>query len=223
MGRHVESDVPLEVITVPSLRELRRRLPRLLVGIVLLGVGVAMMVQARLGLSPYDVLHQGLAKRTGLSLGAVVVLLGIVILVLWIPLRQRPGIGTVINTLTVGLVIDLTLQVLPEPDLAVARIAMLLGGIVITALGIGLYIGAGLGPGPRDGLMTGIAAKGYPLWAVRTVLELTALVAGWALGGSVGVGTILFAFSIGPLGHLFLARLNLGSTEQDLGPGTAGE
>src|ERR1700704_3900445 len=223
MGRHVESDVPLEVITVPSLRELRRRLPRLLVGIVLLGVGVAMMVQARLGLSPYDVLHQGLAKRTGLSLGAVVVLLGIVILVLWIPLRQRPGIGTVINTLTVGWVIDLTLQVVPEPDLAFARIAMLLGGIVITALGIGLYIGAGLGPGPRDGLMTGIAAKGYPLWAVRTVLELTALVAGWALGGSVGVGTILFAFSIGPLGHLFLARLNLGSTEQDLGPGTAGE
>ncbi|MDQ6852920.1 MAG: hypothetical protein M3046_04370 [Actinomycetota bacterium] len=223
MGRHVESDVPLEVITVPSLRELRRRLPRLLVGIVLLGVGVAMMVQARLGLSPYDVLHQGLAKRTGLSLGAVVVLLGIVILVLWIPLRQRPGIGTVINTLTVGWVIDFALQVVPEPDLAFARIAMLLGGIVITALGIGLYIGAGLGPGPRDGLMTGIAAKGYPLWAVRTVLELTALVAGWALGGSVGVGTILFAFSIGPLGHLFLARLNLGSTEQDLGPGTAGE
>jgi uncharacterized membrane protein YczE len=223
MGRHVESDVPLEVITVPSLRELRRRLPRLLLGIVLLGVGVAMMVQARLGLSPYDVLHQGLAKRTGLSLGAVVVLLGIVILVLWIPLRQRPGIGTVINTLTVGWVIDFALQVVPEPDLAFARIAMLLGGIVITALGIGLYIGAGLGPGPRDGLMTGIAAKGYPLWAVRTVLELTALVAGWALGGSVGVGTILFAFSIGPLGHLFLARLNLGSTEQDLGPGTAGE
>lgn len=223
MGRHVEPDVPLEVITVPSLRELRRRLPRLLVGIVLLGVGVAMMVQARLGLSPYDVLHQGLAKRTGLSLGAVVVLLGIVILVLWIPLRQRPGIATVINTLTVGWVIDLALQVLPEPELALARIAMLLGGIVITALGMGLYIGAGLGPGPRDGLMTGIAAKGYPLWAVRTVLELTALVAGWALGGNVGVGTVLFAFSIGPLGHFFLARLHLGSTEQDLGPGTACE
>jgi uncharacterized membrane protein YczE len=223
MGRHVESDVPLEVITVPSLRELRRRLPRLLVGIVLLGVGVALMVQARLGLSPYDVLHQGLAKRTGLSLGAVVVLLGIVILVLWIPLRQRPGIGTVINTLTVGWVIDFALQVVPQPDLAVARIAMLLGGIVITALGMGLYIGAGLGPGPRDGLMTGIAAKGYPLWAVRTVLELTALVAGWALGGNVGVGTVLFAFSIGPLGHFFLARLHLGSTDEDLGPGTACE
>ena len=223
MGRHVERDVPLEVITVPSLRELRRRLPRLLIGIVLLGVGVAMMVEARLGLSPYDVLHQGLAERTGLSLGAVVVLLGIVILVLWIPLRQRPGIGTVINTLTVGLVIDLALEVLPEPDLAVARVAMLLGGIGITALGIGLYIGAGLGPGPRDGLMTGIAAKGYPLWAVRTALELAALAIGWVLGGTVGVGTILFAFSIGPLGHFFLARLHLGATDQDLGPGTAGE
>jgi uncharacterized membrane protein YczE len=223
MGRRVEPDVPLEVITVPSMRELRRRLPRLLVGIVLLGVGVAMMVEARLGLSPYDVLHQGLAKRTGLSLGAIVVLLGLVILVLWIPLRQRPGIGTVINTLTVGWVIDVALQVLPEPDPFAARSAMLLGGIVITALGMGLYIGAGLGPGPRDGLMTGIAAKGYPLWAVRTVLELAALVAGWALGGNVGVGTVLFAFSIGPLGHFFLARLHLGATDQDLGPGTAGE
>src|SRR5215210_4869421 len=246
MGRRVEPDVPLEVITVPSLRELRRRLPRLLIGIVLLGVGIAMMVQARLGLSPYDVLHQGLAKRTGLSLGVVVVLLGVVILVLWIPLRQRPGIGTVINTLTVGWVIDVALEVLPEPDMFAARTAMLLAGIVITALGMGLYIGAGLGPGPRDGLMTGIAAKGYPLWAVRTVLELTALVAGWALGGNVGPGTILFAFSIGPLGHFFLARLRLGlpgspsqapapaapvgkaavaagSTDEDMGPGTACE
>jgi uncharacterized membrane protein YczE len=246
MGRHVEGDVPLEVITVPSLRELHRRLPRLLLGVVLLGLGIAMMVDARLGLSPYDVLHQGLAKRTGLSLGTVVVLVGIVILVLWIPLRQRPGIGTVINTVTVGWMIDLALQVLPEPDLLAARIAMLLGGILITALGMGLYIGAGLGPGPRDGLMTGIAAKGYPLWAVRTVLELTALVAGWALGGNVGVGTVLFAFSIGPLGHFFLARLHLGvhwspsqapapaapvgqaagvagTTGQDLGPGTACE
>jgi uncharacterized membrane protein YczE len=223
MGRRVAQDVPLDVVTFPSWRELRRRLPRLLLGIALLGIGIAMMLQARLGVSPYDVLHQGLAKRTGLSFGTVVIGFGLVILLLWIPLRQRPGIGTVVNTLTVGLVIDLALHVLPEPDLLAAGSVLLLGGVVVTALGMGLYIGAGLGPGPRDGLMTGIAAKGYPLWAVRTVLEVTALLAGWALGGNVGVGTVLFAFSIGPLGHFFLAHLHFGEAPADLGPGTAGE
>ncbi len=245
MGRRFAQDVPLDVVTLPSWGELRRRLPRLMLGIPVLGLGIAMTLQARLGVSPYDVLHQGLAKRTGLSFGTVVIGVGLVILLLWIPLRQRPGIGTVVNTLTVGLVIDLALQVLPEPDLLVGQIALLLAGVVTAALGMGLYIGAGLGPGPRDGLMTGIAAKGYPLWAVRTVLEVTALFAGWALGGNVGVGTVVFAFSIGPLGHFFLARLHLGihwSPSQapapaatvgkaavaadvpvDLGPGTAGE
>jgi uncharacterized membrane protein YczE len=225
MGGYAAHDISLDVVTVPTWRELRRRLPQLLVGIPVLGVGIAMTLQARLGVSPYDVLHQGIAKQTGLSFGTVVIAVGLVILVLWIPLRQRPGIGTVVNTLTVGLVIDLALLVLPEPDLMAARIAMLLAGIFVTALGMGLYIGAGLGPGPRDGLMTGIAAKGFPLWAVRTVLEATALVAGWLLGGNVGVGTVIFAFSIGPLGHFFLARLHLGREEvaANLGPGTAGE
>ena len=223
MGRRVAQDVPLDVITVPSWRELRRRLPQLLLGIALLGIGIAMTLQAHLGVSPYDVLHQGLAKRTGLSFGTVVIGVGVVILLLWIPLRQRPGIGTVVNTLTVGLVIDLVLQVLPEPDLLAARVVLLLGGVLVAALGMGLYIGAGLGPGPRDGLMTGIAAKGYPLWAVRTALEVAALLAGWALGGNVGVGTVVFAFSIGPLGHFFLGRLHLGDSPADLGPGTAGE
>jgi uncharacterized membrane protein YczE len=223
MGAHVARDVPLDVVTVPSLRELRRRLPRLLLGILLLGIGLAMTLDARLGVSPYDVLHQGLAKKTGLSFGTVVVGVGLVILLIWIPLRQRPGIGTVINTLTVGWVIDVALHGLSEPDALVARIALLIGGIVIAALGMGLYIGAGLGPGPRDGLMTGIAAKGFPLWAVRTVLEVTALIAGWIPGGNVGVGTLVFAFSIGPLGHFFLARLHLGAAPADLGPGTSGE
>jgi uncharacterized membrane protein YczE len=225
MGGRAARDITLDVVTVPTWRQLRRRLPQLLVGIPVLGLGIALTLQARLGVSPYDVLHQGIAKQTDLSFGTVVIGVGLVILVLWIPLRQRPGIGTVVNTLTVGLVIDLALLVLPEPDLMAARVAMLLGGIVVTALGMGLYIGAGLGPGPRDGLMTGIAAKGFPLWAVRTVLEVTALVAGWLLGGNVGVGTVIFAFSIGPLGHFFLARLHLGREEAapDLGPGTAGE
>jgi uncharacterized membrane protein YczE len=215
----------LDVVTVPTVRELRRRMPQLLVGLPVLGVGIALTLQARLGVSPYDVLHQGIAHRTGSSVGTVVILVGLAILLFWIPLRQRPGIGTVLNTLSVGLVIDLALRVVPEPDLLAARIPFLVVGILVTGLGMGLYIGAGLGPGPRDGLMTGIAARGFPLWAVRTVLELTALAAGWVLGGNVGVGTVLFAFSIGPLGHFFLARLHLGVTEApaDFSLGTVGE
>ncbi|HMF83578.1 MAG TPA: hypothetical protein VKI01_09915 [Acidimicrobiia bacterium] len=225
MGGRTVRDISLEVITVPTLRDLRRRLPQLLVGILVLGVGIALTLEARLGVSPYDVLHQGIARRTGLSVGTVVILVGLVILLFWIPLRQRPGIGTVLNTLTVGLVIDLVLRIVPEPDLVSARIPLLLIGILVTGLGMGLYIGAGLGPGPRDGLMTGIAAKGFPLWAVRTVLELTALAAGWVLGGNVGVGTVLFAFSIGPLGHFFLRHLHLGASEApaEFAPGTVGE
>ena len=216
-------DTPLDVVTVPTWRELRRRLPRLLVGIPVLGVGIALTLQARLGVSPYDVLHQGIAAKTGLSVGTVVILVGLVILVFWIPLRQRPGLGTVVNTLTVGLVIDLALHVVPEPDLLAARIPLLVVGILVTGLGMGLYIGAGLGPGPRDGLMTGVAARGFPLWAVRTVLELIALDAGWVLGGNVGIGTVAFAFSIGPLGHFFLAHLHLESVPAVLGPGAVGE
>ena len=223
MGGHAARDISLDVVTVPTWRELRRRLPQLLVGIPVLGVGIAMTLQARLGVSPYDVLHQGIAAKTGRSVGTVVIVVGLVILVFWIPLRQRPGLGTVFNTLTVGLVIDLALQVVPEPELLAARIPLLVAGIVITGLGMGLYIGAGLGPGPRDGLMTGVAAKGYPLWAVRTVLELAALAAGWALGGNVGIGTVAFAFSIGPLGHFFLAHLHLENVPADLGPGAVGE
>ena len=216
-------DIPLDVVTVPTWRELRRRLPQLLVGIPVLGVGIALTLQARLGVSPYDVLHQGIAAKVGLSVGTVVILVGLVILLFWIPLRQRPGLGTVVNTLTVGLVIDLALHVVPEPDRLAARIPLLVVGILVTGLGMGLYIGAGLGPGPRDGLMTGLAAKGFPLWAVRTVLELAALAAGWFLGGNVGVGTLAFAFSIGPLGHFFLAHLHLENVPADLGPGAVGE
>jgi uncharacterized membrane protein YczE len=182
-----------------------------------------MTLQARLGVSPYDVLHQGIAAKTGRSVGTVVIVVGIVILVFWIPLRQRPGLGTVLKTLTVGLVIDLALGVVPEPELLAARIPLLVAGIVVTGLGMGLYIGAGLGPGPRDGLMTGLAATGYPLWAVRTVLELAALAAGWILGGNVGIGTVAFAFSIGPLGHFFLAHFHLESVPADLAPGAVGE
>jgi len=214
----------LTVLGFPGPAELRRRLPRLLVGLLALGIGIAMMVEAELGVSPYDVLHQGLADVTGLSFGTVVILLGVAVLFLWIPLGQRFGVGTVINTLTVGLIVDAFLEWSPNPETIGMRWAYLLGGILIIAFGIGLYIGAGLGPGPRDGLMTGIAAKGFPLWLVRTALELTALLAGWLLGGDVGIGTVLFAFGIGPLGHFFLLRLHLGVGGGDPDPSaTIGE
>lgn len=214
----------LTVLGFPGPAELRRRLPRLILGIIPLGVGIALMVQARLGVSPYDVLHQGIAEHTGLSFGTVVILLGLLVLLLWIPLGQRFGIGTVINTLTVGLIVDAVLDWSPEPSALALRWVYLLVGILIIAFGVGLYIGAGLGPGPRDGLMTGIAAKGYPLWLVRTGLELTALFAGWLLGGDVGIGTLLFAFGIGPLSHFFLLRLHLGVGGGDPDPtATIGE
>jgi uncharacterized membrane protein YczE len=211
----------LHVVTWPSVAELARRGPRLLIGIVVLALGIACTLDARLGVSPYDVLHQGLADLTGLSFGTVVVLLGLVILVAWIPLGQPFGLGTIVNALSVGPLVDLWLDVLPHADGLGWRWALLVGGIVAAALGVGFYIGAGLGPGPRDGLMTGIAAKGFELWIVRTALELAALGTGWALGGDVGVGTVLFALAIGPLGHFFLARLHLGYGDVDPDPDAA--
>ena len=198
-------------------------MPRLVVGIVFLGVGIAMMVRARLGLSPWDVAHQGIARHTGLSIGVVIIGLGLLVLLLWIPLRQRFGIGTVLNTLTVGIVADVALEVIGAPGPLVARWALLLAGVLVIAFGMSLYISAGLGPGPRDGLMTGIAAKGFPLWIVRTVIELVALGVGFALGGDIGVGTVIFAFAIGPLGHWFIERLHLGPSDADLGPGVSAE
>jgi uncharacterized membrane protein YczE len=182
-----------------------------------------MMVQADLGLSPWDVFHQGISELTGLSLGLVVILVGVVVLLAWIPLRQPAGIGTVLNTLLVGVGVDVTLVLLPEAESLAVRIPLLLGGILITGVGTGLYIGSGLGPGPRDGLMTAIANRGHRLWVVRTVLELAALAAGFALGGTIGVGTVLFAFGIGPLAHAFLHLFHLGATSADLGPGTTGD
>jgi len=217
----VSTSPELEVLTFPSLAELKRRLPRLLVGIAVISVGISLVLDARLGVSPWDVLHQGLSDASGLSFGTIVVLVGLVVLLVWIPIRQRFGIGTVINTLSIGFIVDATRDLVPHVDEPALRWLMLVGGIVIASVGVGLYIGAGLGPGPRDGLMTGIAAKGYPLWIVRTVIELLALGAGWAMGGDVGAGTVLFAFSIGPLGHWFLKRLHLGVGGVDPDPQAA--
>lgn len=190
-------------------RRLARQLGQLYVGLALFGVSVALLVDARLGLDPWDVLHQGLADRTGIRLGRVVIAVSVLVLLTWIPLRQRPGLGTVHNVLAVGLVVDGTLAVLPDVDGLAARVGLLLAGVCANGLATGLYVGAGLGPGPRDGLMTGLAARGHSIRAVRTAIELAVLAAGWLLGGTVGVGTVLYAVSIGPLAHRLIPALTV--------------
>lgn len=189
--------------------QLRRRLPRLLLGLMLCGWGIAAMVAADLGLGPWDVLHQGLSRRSGIPIGTTGILVGLLVLGLWAPLRERPGLGTVLNVVVIGVVIDLTLLVLATPAALWLRWVMMLSGPVLFAIGSGFYIGAGLGPGPRDGVMTGLARLGIPVGLARAAIELTVLVAGWLLGGTVGAGTVAFALGIGPLVHLFLPRLSM--------------
>lgn len=188
-------------------RPVARRLASLYGGLVLFGLSIALMISARLGLDPWDVLHQGLARRTGLPIGWIVNGTGVIVLLLWIPLRQRPGIGTVSNVIIVGLVVDAALPLLPQPRAMAIRAALLCAGILANGVATGLYIGAGLGPGPRDGLMTGLAKRGWPIRRVRTMIELAVLAAGWLLGGTVGLGTLLYAVSIGPLAHVLIPRL----------------
>jgi uncharacterized membrane protein YczE len=183
------------------------RLVRLYAGLVLFGVSLALMVRANLGLGPWDVFHQGVADRTGLSIGIVVNLTAVVVLLLWIPLRQRPGLGTISNVVLVGFVTDATLALLATPDNLALRAAMLVTGILANAVATALYVGAGLGPGPRDGLMTGLAARGHSIRLVRTSIEIAVLALGWLLGGSVGVGTVLYALTIGPLIGYLMPRL----------------
>ena len=186
------------------------RLVRLNLGLVLVGVGIAAMVAAGLGLGPWDVLHQGISRLTGIPIGRVGIGVGVIVLLLWLPLPERPGVGTVLNVLVIGLVIDAVLLVLDTPAALGWRIALLLSGPLLFGLGSGFYIGARLGPGPRDGVMTGLARKrGWRVGSVRTGIEVTVLAAGWALGGTVGVGTLLFAVTIGPLVGFFLPRLQV--------------
>ena len=181
-----------------------RRLIQLLAGLVLYGISDSMLLLAGLGVDPWDVLHQGLARRTGLATGTWVIIVGAAVLLLWIPLRQRPGVGTVCNVMLIGLVIDLVLWLVPPPAGLAVRIIVLVSGVTLNGLATGLYIGAGLGPGPRDGLMTGIAARGHSIRVVRTAIEATVLVTGWLLGGNVGPGTVLYAVAIGPLAQVFI-------------------
>jgi uncharacterized membrane protein YczE len=180
------------------------RLAQLYGGLLLYGLSSSLLVLAGLGLDPWDVFHQGLAKHTPLAIGTWVIIVGFVVLLLWIPLRQRPGIGTVSNVILVGATMDVVLGHVGPPHPMAARVACLVGGVFLNGVATGAYIGAGLGPGPRDGLMTGLAARGHSIRVVRTGLELTVLLTGWLLGGTVGVGTVLYALSIGPLAHVFI-------------------
>jgi uncharacterized membrane protein YczE len=183
---------------------LARRLAQLYAGLVLYGVSAALILLSALGNDPWDVLHQGLSRQTGIGTGTWVCIVGALVLLAWIPLRQRPGFGTVSNVVVVGLVMEVVLGAFDPPGAIAARAGLLLGGVFLNGVATGLYIGARLGPGPRDGLMTGFAAPGRSLRAVRTAIELTVLVAGAALGGTVGIGTLVYALAIGPLAHVFV-------------------
>ncbi|MER7891015.1 hypothetical protein ABTX15_14440 [Micromonospora sp. NPDC094482] len=194
-----------------------RRLTQLYLGLGLYGVSMALMIRSGLGLDPWDVFHQGLSRLTGLSFGTVTIAVGALVLLLWIPLRQRPGLGTVSNVVVIGLVVDATLALLPAGGPLWVRIGLLVTGIVANGAATGLYLGARLGPGPRDGLMTGYVARrpGRSIRLVRTVIEVTVLALGWLLGGTVGVGTVAYALSIGPLAQLFIPLFAVAEPEVD--------
>ena len=197
------------LLPVPPDRRLRRWV-QLVAGLVLYGVTVAMMVLAGLGLDPWDVLHQGLSRTFGLGIGTWAILASFVVLLGWWPLRQRPGAGTLTNAVAVGAVLDLVLWLVDPPQALWARVALLVGGVVGNGVATGLYLGAGLGAGVRDGLSTGLAARGHSMRAVRTGIEAVVLVAGFLLGGTVGIGTILYALAIGPITHRTIPALAIG-------------
>lgn len=184
---------------------LGRRLPQLYAGLVAYGVSLAMMMRGDLGLAPWDVLHSGLTEHFPITIGQAVVIMSFVVLLLWIPLREKPGLGTISNALIVGFSADATLALLDRPDNMAARVALMVGGIVLCGLATAMYIGAQLGRGPRDGLMTGLARRtGLSLRLVRTGLEVTVVIIGLLLGGTLGLGTVLYALAIGPLTQMML-------------------
>jgi len=190
------------------------KLARCITGLAFFGFGITLFLRANLGLAPWDIFHKGLSKKLDISIGLVIVGVGLLLLLLWIPLRQRPGIGTILNALEIGFVVNLTKPLVGEPDQLVMRTLMVIAGVLVIALGSALYIGAGLGSGPRDGLMLGlskrsIAGRQISIRLARTVIELTVMVAGLFLGGSIGVGTLIFMFGIGPLVQQILPRFEM--------------
>jgi uncharacterized membrane protein YczE len=233
-GVAMTSDVALETVAPTRVRELARlgpvaqlragrlvrRLTQLLLGLALYGLTLGMLIRATLGNAPWDVLHQGLALHLPISIGTAVILMSLVVLVLWIPLRELPGLGTVLNSVLVGLTADLTLSLLDAPDVLWQRVGLMVGGVVLNALATALYIGSQFGPGPRDGLMTGLHRRtGVSIRLVRTGLEVFVVIIGWLLGGVVGIGTVLYAVAIGPLVQLMLPRFIVelpGPTKPDI-------
>jgi len=197
-------------MTVNTSTLMVRRIAQLLVGLYLYGLGIAMMVQATVGVSPWDVLTQGVMKQTGIPFGFVTNIVGVLVLLLWIPIRQKPGIGTVLNVLLVGPSAQISFAFIPAPEELWLRIPLFAGGLLVLAIATGLYIGARFGPGPRDGLMTGIHARwGWKIWKVRTAIEVAVLAIGWLLGGNVGLGTLAFALLIGPMVNVTIPRLRV--------------
>ena len=185
-----------------------RRIPQLLIGLFLYGVAISMMIRAGLGVSPWDVLSQGVSIQTGLAFGLVTNLIGLAVLLLWIPIREKPGIGTVLNVLLIGPSAEVGLWLIPAQTELWAQVLLFAGGLVLLAIATGLYIGARFGPGPRDGLMTGIHRRfGVRIWVVRTTIEVIVLAVGWMLGGTVGLGTVAFALLIGPLVNITMPLL----------------
>lgn len=197
------------MLPLPPRHEMRRRLPQLLVGLLIYGWGLALMVASDRGLGPWDVFHQGVSFHTPIPIGTVGIITGLVVLLLWIPLRERFGVGTALNVICIGVVIDVTLIWLETPASETLRWVYVVGGVVMVGVATSYYIGAGLGPGPRDGLMTGLARRGWPIGVVRTGIEVSVLGLGWLLGGTIGIGTLLFAFGIGPIVQVTLPRLTV--------------
>jgi uncharacterized membrane protein YczE len=198
-----------QVIARPGPADLRARAPRLLGGLGLVALGIALQIRSDLGADPWTVFHEGIAEHSPFTIGQATVVVGLAIFALWFPLRQRPGVGTPVNVLGIGLATDGFLALVPATHAWAPRVAYLGGGVLCMGAGIGLYLAAHLGTGPRDGVMVALAARGISLRAARTIIELVVLVAGWALGGTVGIGTALFAVSVGPIGQATLRRTDL--------------
>lgn len=186
-----------------------QRLTRCAFGLFLFGLGITFFIRARLGLAPWDVFHTGVSDRTDVAVGTVIIVVGVFLLLLWIPLRQRPGVGTVMNAIEIGLVVNLTKPIVGEPDHIVGRLGLMGVGLLIVGLGSAIYIGSGLGAGPRDGLMLGLSTRGISIRSARTIIEITVLVTGIVLGGPIGLGTVAFALGIGPIVQVLLPRFDI--------------